>query len=869
MNNGLSIIGVSLAVTFICLPLYIVAEKWQKTERDTIKRLKPKVDKIKAVFKGDEQYMILSTYYRQNHYHPLYSLRGSTSILIQVPFFIAAYTFLSHLEALKVSSFYFIRDLGAPDGLLSRGKLRLNLLPVLMTLINCVSGAIYTNKLLLRDKIQVYGMALIFLLLLYNSPAGLVFYWTMNNIFSLIKNIFQLIKKPLKVLYILSCIAVLFLVVYLLFFHHGNLSKRLIMIGITLIIPVIPLILKLFNRLLDTSLKTFNADNQNKTKLFIVALFIICLLTGFLIPSFVINSSPQEFSYIDSVNSPFVFLFNAFFQSLGLFVFWPLCIYFLFGNKVKTFLTFFFVFIGLASIINTFCFSGSYGELSSMLAFSNAGLIKPESFTALINIFIMLLTVFVIYFLLSYDKLKLLFSLSLIVFFSLFCVSAANSVGIAKEYGRYTAIRGSSAELEVSSLSPIFNFSREGKNILIVVFDRGLNFFVPEIFSESPQLYEQYSGFIYYPNTISYNSFTIMGMPPVFGGYEYTPREINKRDSIPLVKKHNEALLLMPVIFSGNDFAVTVTDPPWANYSWIPDGRIYSDYPDITIRNTIRPFTGIWLDKNNFSDLQLKSKILKRNFLLFSVFKTSPLLLREAVYNNGEWWSTDNAAVDLSLLINNYAVLDFLPELTGTQALKQNTFTIFSNELPHEPAFLQAPDYVPSLNITNRGTSKYADNMYYHVNAASLKLLGVWFEHLKQTGVYDNTRIIISSDHGANINTGIFTESEKLGFNREYFNPILMFKDFNSDFPLITDFTFMTNADVPTLAFTGIIENPVNPFTGNPVNDSIKQNPQHITTSSKWMPNEHNTNTFRIGGDEWYTVHSDIFKADNWERAEN
>jgi membrane protein insertase Oxa1/YidC/SpoIIIJ len=112
---GLSIIGVSGVVNILLLPLYAVAEKAQNAERTLQKRLKPKVDKIKAAFKGDEQYMILRTYYRQNHYHPLYALRGSLSVLIQAPFFIAAYHFLSNLEALRGTAFLFLRDLSAPD----------------------------------------------------------------------------------------------------------------------------------------------------------------------------------------------------------------------------------------------------------------------------------------------------------------------------------------------------------------------------------------------------------------------------------------------------------------------------------------------------------------------------------------------------------------------------------------------------------------------------------------------------------------------------------------------------------------------------------------------------------------------------------
>ena len=65
---GFSIIGVSAAVSIMCLPLYAIAEKWQTIERNTQKKLKPGIDRIKATFKGDEQYMILNTFYHQNHY---------------------------------------------------------------------------------------------------------------------------------------------------------------------------------------------------------------------------------------------------------------------------------------------------------------------------------------------------------------------------------------------------------------------------------------------------------------------------------------------------------------------------------------------------------------------------------------------------------------------------------------------------------------------------------------------------------------------------------------------------------------------------------------------------------------------------------
>ena len=228
-NTGIAVMGVSFVVTVLCLPLYIVAERWQQLERDTQARLKGGVDRIKAVFKGDEQYMILSTYYRQNHYHPMMALRSSFGLLIQVPFFMAAYSCLSNLPALQGQSFLFIRDMGAPDALFSIGGFGVNVLPIAMTLINIAAGAIYTKGFPFKEKAQIYGMALLFLVILYNSPAGLVLYWTMNNVFSLVKNIFYKLKRPVRVLYILMCTGVILADIYILFIYGGSASitKRL------------------------------------------------------------------------------------------------------------------------------------------------------------------------------------------------------------------------------------------------------------------------------------------------------------------------------------------------------------------------------------------------------------------------------------------------------------------------------------------------------------------------------------------------------------------------------------------------------------------------------------------------------------------
>ena len=202
-HPGLAIIVLSLIMNILVLPLYKRADAMQEEARDIEMKLKKGVDHIKKTFSGDERMMILQAYYRQNNYKPTDALNGSVSLLLEIPFFMAAYQFLSHLNVMNGVSFGPIADLSAPDGLLVIGGIAINVLPVLMTTVNVISSAIYLKGFPLKTKIQLYAMALFFLVFLYESPSCLVFYWTLNNVFSLVKTIFYKLKNPGRVINVL------------------------------------------------------------------------------------------------------------------------------------------------------------------------------------------------------------------------------------------------------------------------------------------------------------------------------------------------------------------------------------------------------------------------------------------------------------------------------------------------------------------------------------------------------------------------------------------------------------------------------------------------------------------------------------------
>ena len=197
-HPGYAVIAVSLTVSFLCLPLYLRAEELQRNEGEKQKKLKKWTDHINRHFKGEEKLFIRTCYYNENGYRPYDAINGTVPLLLQIPFFLAAYHFLSNLDALRECNFFFIHDMGAEDALLHIGTFPINLLPIAMTAVNCISTFIYSRELTLKQKIQPYVLALVFLILLYHSPSGLVLYWLCNNIFSLIKNMVTSYVKDQK-----------------------------------------------------------------------------------------------------------------------------------------------------------------------------------------------------------------------------------------------------------------------------------------------------------------------------------------------------------------------------------------------------------------------------------------------------------------------------------------------------------------------------------------------------------------------------------------------------------------------------------------------------------------------------------------------
>ena len=107
----------ALFTMYITFPLRSWAEQQAAHERDIRTTLKPQEDKIKALFKGEERHYKIKELYAKYAWRPIYALRSSLPLLVQLPFLYIVWDMASHTSFLSKASFYAVRDLSLPDAL--------------------------------------------------------------------------------------------------------------------------------------------------------------------------------------------------------------------------------------------------------------------------------------------------------------------------------------------------------------------------------------------------------------------------------------------------------------------------------------------------------------------------------------------------------------------------------------------------------------------------------------------------------------------------------------------------------------------------------------------------------------------------------
>lgn len=201
-NYGWSIILLTCVIKLLFTPLtHISYESMKKMQA-----IQPKVKSLQERYKNDPQKLNkeMMELYKRNKVNPM---GGCLPMLLQIPIFISFYSVLNEAIELKGSHFIgWINDLAQPDKLFTLpftlpilGE-HFNLLPFFM-----IASMVWQQKLMPQtasspEQQQVTQfMPIIFGVMFYQMPSGLVLYWFVNNALTILHQVF--IKRMVVVLH--------------------------------------------------------------------------------------------------------------------------------------------------------------------------------------------------------------------------------------------------------------------------------------------------------------------------------------------------------------------------------------------------------------------------------------------------------------------------------------------------------------------------------------------------------------------------------------------------------------------------------------------------------------------------------------------
>ena len=175
-----------------------------------MKKLQPEMKKIQERFKDDKarQQEALMKLYKDEKVNPM---AGCLPIFIQIPVFFSLYkVLLVAIEMRHAPFFGWIKDLSAPDpttvfnlfGLIPWTPpqfLMLGILPLAMGISMWVQMRLNpTPTDPVQQQVFTY-MPIIFTFMLASFPAGLVLYWTWNNILSFAQQAFIMKRQGVEI----------------------------------------------------------------------------------------------------------------------------------------------------------------------------------------------------------------------------------------------------------------------------------------------------------------------------------------------------------------------------------------------------------------------------------------------------------------------------------------------------------------------------------------------------------------------------------------------------------------------------------------------------------------------------------------------
>lgn len=863
-NYGVSLLAVSFCITAGTAPLYLLADKWKNGEKAIRGRMQADLDSIKEHYTGSKRFYLMKTAYRLYGYKSWHALRTSFGLLIQIPFFFAAYEVLSGYTGYAGVSFLCIPDLAAGDNLL----FDINVLPFVMTAINIVSSFYFTRSRSLRDNSQLLIMAGFFLVLLYDSPSALLVYWTMNNILSLVKAVIfrhtGIQKAPVPdpvsnnrnsffqrfithdrdifiiFLFILCfSLEVFWIQTFKDYFKYAiaitgagagvsslyavfrRKKYRWIPVHFLLWATLVPFYYLFFaNRkynpyISNVNLKLMIAFIQTLLVFVVPYFFSICKAKPTAHGAVQISILPvtiRQFALILFALAYFLFLYqplNVYLSSpadidvtLGVFIgtmmlivsvitFVGVGISAVVPAEIRRRVTEFVLCALMVSILWSFMFRMNTGMLDNF-TFQHEGAIDT------IGLLLYVLDPVIVTALLWFAR-DIIVRKRQSLFPVLVALTLVLTGVLALRLSRMdpaTLVQPDTTEAILpESAMENHRFSKTGKNIVFVIADMFNGNYIGRIVEESPEYVGYLEGFTWYPDCLSVSYNTSMSLPAIFGGKQWLPERLNGNDMTgreELAATANNFFLAI----ERAGYRKTIANPMYFRGIDTGNSRIENIYQ----------YVNYWkkINGQNFRGKDNGKALLP---VMLSVFNAVPWHLKSIIYDDANWIIFRQTAIFTQMrkkAIRDMAYISLLPHIASVTE-DPGLFLYIHNELPHSPYGIQKDGSLIQKNFPSAGYNDFINPLAAVYSAKKeLDLFIDFFSWMKDNLVWDNTMIVLLSDHGNGVyDNEIPTDIDGKGFFTDYdlsrANALLLVKPFAAQGPLQTNWSEVSSADIPAL----------------------------------------------------------------------
>jgi YidC/Oxa1 family membrane protein insertase len=399
----------------------------------------------------------------------------------------------------------------------------------------------------------------------------------------------------------------------------------------------------------------------------------------------------------------------------------------------------------------------------------------------------------------------------------------------------------------------IVSFSPE-RNVLVIMLDGFPGGYLHRILEELPDVLTAYDGFTWFPNTVTTNADTLGAIATLAGGSRYKAEEINSRNYESVGSAIHESYGVYIDAFIPKGYQITYVNPAFAGgcdtlrkrihcSETFPYGVYYHDKeePDVPVLQGDSHVPGI--------------------LAMVSVLQAAPFFLKSWVYDKGGYHGA-NPAVVRHTAANSAKLREwgFLRVLSHESRLdsRSKTLKFIQLSIPHPPNALDA-----------RCKMEPEHSTVFTEAVCALKETGTLLWWMKETGIYDATKIVLVSDHGWYVDNPMFprdfdkTVPKWQGWlsMAGIAHPLLMVKDFGMRGNFRRSNAFLSNSDVPSIVCSAIEAcRDVEP------DPTAKDNSERTLTFSitRYPPEEARAKKFDIVTK--FEVRNNIFDPHNWRK---